>query len=102
MADNKIRSLIPGYMSMGADGMGEYGQMVEAGHMPIPENSISMVGAPGPFAYITTGGMFNVLKVRENLASYNDPDWYEHPEGTVASLASAEELKRDGIGTNKA
>jgi hypothetical protein len=31
-----------------------------------------MVGAPGPFDYITMGGMFTVLKVRDGLTNYND------------------------------
>ena len=31
------------------------------------------------------GGMFTILKMREDLASYDeDPGWYEHPAGTVA------------------
>ncbi|MBA2408740.1 MAG: copper oxidase [Gammaproteobacteria bacterium] len=109
--DRAVGSLIPGYMTMGADGMGEMGQMSQtptkegmgqmAGMdhmaMPVPPNSIPMVGGPGPFDYITMGGLFTVLKVRENLTSYDDPGWYEYPEGTVASLASAEALARDGI-----
>ena len=32
-----------------------------------------MVGAYGPFGYITMGGMFTLLKVREHLANYDDP-----------------------------
>jgi hypothetical protein len=29
--------------------------------------------------------MFTILKVRENLRSYDvDPGWYDHPAGTVA------------------
>jgi len=28
--------------------------------------------------------MFTVLKVRDGIASYDDPGWYQHPEGTVA------------------
>jgi cobalt-zinc-cadmium efflux system outer membrane protein len=51
----------------------------------------------GPFGYIDMGGMFTVLKVREHLRGYEDPGWYPHPPGTVADLASAEELRRDGI-----
>jgi hypothetical protein len=27
--------------------------------------------------------MFTVLKVRENLASYEDPGWYRQPPGTI-------------------
>ena len=32
------------------------------------------------------GGMFTVMKVREDLApgDYRDPGWYHHPPGTVA------------------
>ena len=68
--------------------------MAEMG-MPWPENSIPMVGARGPFDYITMGGMFTIVKVREGLADYEDPGWYEHPDGTVADLASSQELRRD-------
>jgi hypothetical protein len=32
------------------------------------------------------GGMFTILKIREGLQSYDeDPGWYQHPAGTVAS-----------------
>jgi hypothetical protein len=41
------------------------------------------------------GGMFTIVKVRENLTSYDDPGWYENPPGTLASLASNDELQRD-------
>jgi hypothetical protein len=41
------------------------------------------------------GGMFAILKVRENLTSYDDPGWHENPPGTLASLANNEELQRD-------
>jgi hypothetical protein len=30
------------------------------------------------------GGMFTVLKVRDNLESYDDPGWYAAPPGTIA------------------
>ena len=82
-------------MTMGEAGMGDMGQM--ATHTGIPENSIPMVGAQGPYDYITMGGMFTILKVRENLTSYADPGWYQPPPGTVAQTASKQELKRDGI-----
>lgn len=94
---SQVRSLLPAYMTMGTDGMGEHGMHVQSGHMTVPENSIPMVGGYGPFDYITMGGLLTILKVREGLASYEDPGWYEHPEGTVASLASREQLQRDGI-----
>lgn len=97
-ADAQVRHLLPGYMTMGRDGMAEHGMHVEGGHVKVPPNSIPMRGARGPFDYITMGGLLTVLKVREKLASYDrDPGWYEHPDGTVASLASRSELARDGI-----
>ena len=36
-------------------------------------------------------------KVREGLASYDDPGWYDHPAGTVSELATHEELRAVGI-----
>ena len=65
--------------------------------MPVPDNSIPMVGGRGQYDYITMGGMFTILKVRENLSSYDDPGWYAAPAGSQADLASAEELRQDGI-----
>ena len=92
--DEKIRkTLLPGYMTMGADGMGDMATM----GMPVPKNSTPMVGGPGPFDYITMGGLFTVLKVRPDITSYDDPGWYQNPEGTVASLAAPEQLRADGI-----
>jgi len=41
------------------------------------------------------GGTFTIVKVRENLTSYDDPGWYENPPGTLASLATNDELERD-------
>ena len=93
--DQKVRSLLPAYMTMGEHGMGEHGIHVESGHMAVPKNSIPMVGAQGPFDYITMGGMFTLLKVREHLTTYDDPGWYKHPPGTVAEVASTDELRRD-------
>jgi len=86
-------SLLPGYMTMGTNGMGEMAEM----HMKVPRNSLPMVGAPGPFDVIDMSGLLTLLKVREGITSYEDPDWYKHPEGTVASLAAADDLRRDGI-----
>ncbi len=95
--DAAVSPLLPGYMTMGADGMGDHGLHVESGHHPVPENSIPMVGGHGPFGYVTMGGMFTLLKVRDELPAHGDPGWYKHPAGTVASLAGASELARDGV-----
>jgi FtsP/CotA-like multicopper oxidase with cupredoxin domain len=94
--DDKVRPLLPGYMTMGQTGMGEMGEMA----MAAPKNSIPMVGAHGPAGYIGMGGMFTLLKVREGLENRDlDPGWYQHAPGTVAEKARAEDLARDGIGT---
>jgi hypothetical protein len=64
--------------------------------MKVPKNSVPMVGAPGPHGYIEMDGMFTNLKVREHLESYDtDPGWYQNPPGTLASLATNEEMQRD-------
>jgi FtsP/CotA-like multicopper oxidase with cupredoxin domain len=83
--DEKIQSLVPGYMSMGTDGMADMAEMVEMG-MPLPENTLPMMMGEGPFGPLEMGGMFTVIKVRENLDrdDYRDPGWYKHPPGTVA------------------
>jgi len=91
--DSRIRSLLPGYMTMGQTGMAG---MAEMG-MPVPANSIPMQGAPGRHGHIDMGGMFTVLKVRNDVTSYEDPGWYENPPGTLARLATPEELGADGI-----
>jgi manganese oxidase len=89
--DKRVSTFLRGYMTMGESGMADMGQM----SMKVPRNSIPMVGAPGKHDYIDMGGMFTVVKVRENLTSYDDPGWYENPPGTLASLASNDELQRD-------
>ena len=97
--DEKIRPLLPEYMTMGQHGMGDMAEHVEAGHMKVPPNSIPMIGAMGPHDYITMGGMFTILKVRENLPNgYDkDPGWYQDKPGELASLAPADLLQRNGI-----
>ena len=91
--DAKARKLMPGYMTMGQAGMGDMATM----GMKVPDNSIPMVGAKGPHDYITMGGMFTIVKVRDDIDSYDDPGWYEAPAGTRVDVAAKEDLKRDGI-----
>lgn len=93
--DNAVQSLVPSYMTMGTDGMGEMGK--HAKYMDIPENSIPMVGAKGPHDYISMGGMFTILKVRNRIEGFKDPGWYQPPEGTMVRAATQAELRRDGI-----
>jgi hypothetical protein len=90
----ELRKLAPGYMAMGAAGMGDMGAM----GMPVPDNSLPMVGGRGQYDYITMGGMFTILKVRDQLpADGSDPGWYQSPPGTLAEPASADGLRRDGL-----
>jgi len=92
--DDKVRStLIPGFMNMGQDGTGDMGDT----GMDMPKNSIPMLGGQGQYGLITMGGMFTILKVRPGITTYDDPGWYKHPPGTLAGVASADDLKRDGI-----
>ena len=92
--DSKVRGLLPGYMTMGQDGMGG---MTEMG-MEVPPNSIPMVGGVGPYDEITMGGMFTILKVRDSIANFNeDPGWYEPPAGTLALPATTDSLQQHGI-----
>jgi FtsP/CotA-like multicopper oxidase with cupredoxin domain len=91
--DQRVQPLLPGYMTMGQDGMGNMGEM----RMAMPRNSISMRGGSGPFGYIDMGGLFTMLKVREHLNGDGDPGWYENPPGSVAVRASAADLRADGI-----
>jgi hypothetical protein len=91
--DQHMKTLVPGYMTMGTRGMGGMGEM----KMPIPENSLPMRGAMGPFSYIDMGGMFTVLKVREASEAQAPNAWYAHPEGSVARAADPARMRADGI-----
>jgi hypothetical protein len=89
--DDRIGRIVPGYMTMGETGMGDMMTMKQ------PRNSISMLGGKGPFDQIDMGGMFTMIKVRKKLTEETANAWYEHPKGTVADIATADELARDGI-----
>ncbi|MEX2217542.1 MAG: copper oxidase [Phycisphaerales bacterium] len=92
--DERVRRLLPDYMTMGQAGMTGMTEMA----MPVPPNSIPMVGGMGPHDEITMGGMFTILKVRETLAAdADDPGWYADPPGSRASPAPDEVLQRHGV-----
>jgi FtsP/CotA-like multicopper oxidase with cupredoxin domain len=90
--DEKIRGLLPGYMSMGKEGMWEHAEHTGMGHMKGPRNTLPMMGGMGPFGTIDMGGMFTVVKVRDSQGAndYSDPGWYENPKGTVAQRVSTD------------
>ena len=79
---DKVRDLVPGYMSMGENGMDEMNYMKMKG----PENTLPMMGGQGQFGPVGMGGMFTVLMVRDNLKDYDHPGDYPHPKGTVADV----------------
>jgi hypothetical protein len=79
--EEKIRKLLPNYMAMGEKGMHEMAEM----NMEGPPNTLPMMGGEGPFGTVAMGGMFTILKIRDNLADGEDPGWYPNPKGTVAS-----------------
>ncbi|MBW8780054.1 MAG: multicopper oxidase domain-containing protein, partial [Burkholderiales bacterium] len=77
----RINKIVPDYMVMG-----DRGQSMGGMEMPIPENTLPMMGGEGPFGGVEMGGMFTVLKVRadQKPGDYKDPGWFRHPAGTVA------------------
>ena len=78
----RISKLIPDYMVMGERGMADMGEM----EMLLPDNTLPMMTGAGPFGALEMGGMFTVVKIRDNQkpGDYADPGWFEHPKGTVA------------------
>ena len=78
----KITKLVPDYMVMGERGMHDMAEM----EMPLPDNTLPMMTGTGPFGAIGMGGMFSVVKVRDDVkpGDYRDPGWYAHPPATLA------------------
>jgi manganese oxidase len=82
----KITSLVPGAMPA-ARAMENMSMS-----MPLPENTLPMMSGNGPYGDIEMGGMFTVVKIRENIAhdDYRDPGWYKAPAGSVAYVWEGE------------
>ena len=104
---NEIRDLLPGFMAMGENGMAEHQEHAQMGHMKGPENTLPMMVGAGPFGNLEMGGMFTLVKVRDNLAhdDYRDPGWYKNPPGTVARRVSSDPnygkpVRRPGAGAS--
>lgn len=51
-----------------------------------------MMMGEGPFGALEMGGMFTVVKVRDDIApgDFRDPGWYRNPAGTVARRVSTD------------
>ncbi len=88
---DKVRDLLPDYMTMGQNGMA-----APMGMTSLP-NTAPMTGGKGPHGYIDMGGMFTIFKVRDGLTNYRDPGWFINPPGTLADVASKMDMQRDGI-----
>ncbi len=88
--EKDIRAMLPGYMAMGRNGMSEHSGHQAMGMLEGPPNTLPMMTGDGPFGAIEMGGMFTVLKVRDDLArnDFRDPGWYANPPGTVARCVS--------------
>jgi hypothetical protein len=93
-SEARIRALLPGFMTMGTEGMAEH--QVHSEHMDGPENTLPMMMGVGPYGRLEMGGMFTVVKVREGITSYEDPGWYDMPPGTQAKKVELPEEYRNG------
>lgn len=85
----RIAALVPGYMPMGEHGMSDHQQHIDAGHMQGPDNTLPMMGGQGLFGPMEMGGMFTLIKVRDELEEGAQPGWYEPPPGTQAYKVEA-------------
>ena len=88
----EIQNVIPGYMPMGKNGMAEHQRHINMGHMRGPKNTLPMAAGVGPHGNIEMGGMFTMVKVRDDIApgDYSDPGWYKAPPGTTAYRVSSD------------
>ena len=87
---------------MGSAGMADMGAM----EMPMPDNTLPMMTGFGQFGPIEMGGMFTVMKIREEMArdDYRDPGPYQFPQGTVAyevASPAAEPARQPGMPMQK-
>lgn len=87
-----VRRHLPGYMAMGEHGMAEHQAHTDAGHMKGPRNTIPMMMGQGPHGNLEMGGMFTVVKVRDELPDdgASDPGWYDAPAESIARRMSVD------------
>lgn len=77
--ETQINKVLPSYMAMGENGMS--GDM----HMRGPDNTLPMMMGKGRYGNLEMGGMFTVIKVRDQLQNPQAVQgWYQAPEGTQA------------------
>ena len=60
------------------------------GHHAGPANTLPMMMGKGPYGNLEMGGMFTVIKVRDDLAvgDFRDPGWYREAEKNIARRVS--------------
>jgi len=87
---DQIREVLPGYVAMGQSGMAEHQAHAEMGHHPGPDNTLPMMMGRGPFGNLEMGGMFTIIKVRDDLrqGDFSDPGWYNSAAGPNAHRVS--------------
>lgn len=87
----RIRAISPGFLPMMRYGMAEHQEHTDGGH-PGPVNTSAMMTGMGQFGRMEMGGMFTVVKVRDELPAgeVSDPGWYQHPAGSVARKVSTD------------
>jgi manganese oxidase len=87
----EIRRMLPGYGAMGRHGMSEHSGHVAMG-LPGPENTLPMMAGEGLYGPIEMGGMFTIVKVRDDQkpGDYTDPGWYRSPRDQIARRVSAD------------
>ena len=95
----QLKKLLPGYQPMGESGMAEHAMHVAMGHHEGPENTLPMMVGKGPYGPIEMGGMFTMVKVRDDLPKeqFSDPGWFKPPAEQVAravDLGLAPPLRR--------
>lgn len=103
--DEKVKALLPDYMTMGLTGMADMADMgkmpdmpeMEAMAMPGPENTAPMIWNAGPFGSTPSGGMATVVKIRQEINAESMASWYKHPQESIAKEATKEDLEQDNI-----
>lgn len=78
-AQATLRSMVPGHMAMGANGMHEMASM----RMSVPDTTLPMMGSQGPWVTIGMGGMFTLLEVRDRAVQ--DPLENDRHDGAGAA-----------------
>ncbi len=53
-----------------------------------PRNTLPMMWGEGPYGPLEMGGMFTVVKIRDDIVRDKDPGWYKSPPDSVAKCIS--------------